>query len=80
MKVLFGFILLIVGILGIARGSMNTSQDNLGQVIGTGPGVASLVPLAAAFLLVGGLLILARTGRYATPPLDAADDHTRERK
>ena len=38
---------------------------NLGQMIGTVPGIASLVTLAAAFLLVGGLLILARTGKFS---------------
>lgn len=90
MRVSFGFILLIIGILGIARGGVNASQENLGQVIGTGPGVTSLVTLFAAFLLVGGLLILARTGKFSfqgsrghagtgagstAPPLNAADVH-----
>ena len=65
MKVSFGFIFLIVGILGIARGGINAPQENLGHMIGTGPGGASLVTLAATFLLVGGLLILARTGRFS---------------
>lgn len=65
MKVSFGFILLIVGVLGIARGAIDAPQHNLSQMIGTGPGIASLVTLAAAFLLVGGLLILARTGKFS---------------
>ena len=65
MKVSFGFIFLIVGILGIARGGINAPQENLGHMIGTGAGIASLITLAAAFLLVGGLLILARTGRFS---------------
>ena len=65
MEASFGFILLIVGIVGIARGSIDAPQENLGQVIGAGPGVASFVTLAAAFLLVAGLLILARTGRFS---------------
>ena len=64
MKVSFGFILLIAGILGVARGGIDAPPQNLGQVIGTGPGAASFVTLAAVFLLVGGLLILARTGRF----------------
>ncbi len=64
-KASFGLISLIVGILGIARGGIDPSQENLAQVIGAGHGVASLVTLAAAFLLVGGLLILARTGRFS---------------
>ena len=90
MKVSFGFILLIVGILGIARASIDAPQQYLGQVIGTGSGVVSLVTLAAVFLLVGGLLILARTGRFSfegsrghvrrdaagdAPPIGAADVH-----
>ena len=90
MRVSFGFILLIIGILGIARGGVNASQENLGQVIGTGPGVTSLVTLFAAFLLVGGLLILARTGKFSfqgsrgqtetgagstAPPLNATGVH-----
>jgi len=64
-KVSFGFILLIAGILGIARGGVDSPEQNLAQMIGTGPGVASFVTLAAAFLLVGGLLILAKTGRFS---------------
>ena len=94
MKVSFGFILLIAGILGIARGGVDSPEQNLGhlgQMIGTGPGVASFVTLAAAFFLVGGLLILAKTGRFSfegsrgdakadagrvVPPLRAADVHS----
>jgi len=64
-KVSFGFIFLIVGILGIARGGVDSSQQSWGRMIGPGPGVASVVTLAAAFLLVGGLLILARIGRFS---------------
>ena len=90
MKVSFGFILLIVGILGIARAGIDAPQQNLGQVIGTGPGLVSLVTLAAVFLLVGGLLILASAGRFSSegfrghvrtdaagdaPPIGAADVH-----
>ena len=65
MKVSFGFILLIAGILGVARGGIDPPPQNLGHVIGTGTGAASLVTLAAVFLLVGGLLILARTGKFS---------------
>jgi hypothetical protein len=87
-KVSFGFIFLIVGILGIARRGINAPQENLGHMIGTGAGIASLITLAAAFLSVGGLLILARIGSFSfegsrvhartdagntTPRLSAAD-------
>ena len=65
MKVSLGFILLVLGVLGIARGGIDAPQQNMGQVLGGGPAVASLVTLAAALLLVGGLLILARTGRFS---------------
>jgi hypothetical protein len=65
MKVLFGLIFLIAGILGIARGAMDSPSQNLGEMIGTGPGVASVVPLAAAFFLVGGLLILAKARKFS---------------
>jgi len=34
-------------------------------MIGAGPGVGSLFTLAAVFLLVGGLLILAKSGRFS---------------
>jgi len=64
-KVLFGFILLILGILGIARGGVDSPRQNLGDMIGAGPGVGSLFTLAAVFLLVGGLLILAKSGRFS---------------
>lgn len=87
MKVSLGFVLLVLGIMGIARGGVDSPQNSLGEMIGTGPGFASLVTLAAAFLLVGGLLILAKTGRFfegaagpgetvacnLTPPLKVAD-------
>jgi hypothetical protein len=55
----FGFILLVVGILGIARGSVDSSLQGAGEM---GHGVASLVTLAAALLLVWGVLILAKIG------------------
>jgi len=64
-KVSFGFIFLIVGILGIARGGVDTPHPNMGQMIGTDLSVASFITLAAAFFLVGGLLILARTGKFS---------------
>ena len=65
MKASFGFTLLIVGILGIAKHRVDASPQNLDQMIGAGPGIAWFVTLTAAFLLVGGLLILARTGRFS---------------
>lgn len=65
MRVAFGLILLIVGIFGIADGGVDAPQQTLGQAIGTGSGVASWVTLAAVFFLVGGLLILARTGGFS---------------
>jgi len=37
----------------------------MGQMIGTDLSVASFITLAAAFFLVGGLLILARTGKFS---------------
>jgi hypothetical protein len=61
MKISFGFIAMILGILGIARGGINSPQQNLGQMVGTGGGPASIATLAAVFLLVGGLLILAKS-------------------
>ena len=61
MKVLFGLILSIIGILGIAVGGVDSPR----QMIGTDSEVASMVTLGAAFLLVGGLLILARTGKFS---------------
>jgi hypothetical protein len=61
-KVSLGLILLIVGILGVARGGVDAPRPDFRQLVGTGVGVASFMTLAAAFLLVGGLLILARTG------------------
>jgi len=64
-KVSFGFILLIAGILGVARGGIDPPPQNLGHVIGTGTGAASLVTLAAVFLLVVGVFILKRTGRFS---------------
>ncbi len=64
MKVSVGFILLIVGILGVARGGSDAPPQALSQMAGNF-GIASFTTLVAAFLLVGGLLILARTGSFS---------------
>jgi len=64
-KVLIGFILLVLGILGVARGSIDAAEADFGNVTGTGFGVGSFITLIAAFLLVGGLLILARADRFS---------------
>jgi hypothetical protein len=65
MKGSFGFVAMILGILGIARGGIDSPHANLGQMVGTSGGAASMATLAAVFLLVGGLLILAKSSRVS---------------
>jgi len=64
-KVSFGFIFLIVGILGIARGGVDTPHPNMGQIIGTDLSVASFITLAAAFFSVGGVLFIKKKSKFS---------------
>jgi len=89
MKGSLGFIAMVLGILGIARGGI-APHRNLGQMLGPSVTSVSIATLAAAFLLVGGLLILAKSARFSfggsqgdantnpsrgTLPLEPADAH-----
>jgi hypothetical protein len=56
---------MILGILGIARGGFISPQSNLGQIVATNAGAGSIATLAAVVLLVGGLLILAKSSRVS---------------
>ena len=63
MKGSFGFISMILGILGIARGA--TDSQTLGQMVGPGAAGVSILTLAAVLFLVGGLLILAKSDGFS---------------
>jgi hypothetical protein len=63
MKGSFGFVAMILGILGIAKGAIISPQSNVGQIVGTNAGAGSIATLVAVVLLVGGILILAKSSR-----------------
>ena len=65
MKGSLGFIAMVLGILGIARGGIDAPHQNLGHMLGPSGGIVSIATLAAVFLLVGGLLILAKSARFS---------------
>ena len=66
MKILVGLILMILGIIGIAQGSdyvlLPHSRD---AVVGEHTRNVPIAPLAAAFLFVGGLMILAKKDAFS---------------
>lgn len=64
MKAVLGFMSVILGMLGIARAGIASPQPAFNPMIGPGFGVASITTLAAVALLVGGLLILAKSGGF----------------
>lgn len=66
MKGSFGIILMILGILGIARAGNQPPQQSSGQIMGPGIGTFSIVTFAAVFLLVGGVLILAKSDGFSS--------------
>jgi hypothetical protein len=65
MKGSLGFIAMVLGILGIARGGIDAPHQSVGQLFAPGAGIVSIATLAAVFLLVGGLLVLAKSARFS---------------
>jgi len=52
---------MVLGIIGIARASIeNSIQQHVSQAVGQSAQSLPLAPLVAAFLFVGGLMILAK--------------------
>jgi hypothetical protein len=72
MKGSFGFLAMVLGILGISRGGIDSPHQSLGQMIMPIAGTVSIPTLAAVFLLVGGLLVLAKSARFS---LEGSQDH-----
>jgi len=70
-RIPIGLILMVLGIIGIARGAVDIGQQPVNQIT-TGSNAAGdptqlpLVPLAAALLFVGGLIILAKKDSIST--------------
>ena len=63
MKLALGVILMVLGIIGIARGSVGyaTTPKVSIRVVGENSGNVPVAPLASSVLFVGGLIILAKT-------------------
>lgn len=65
MKSSFGFLAMVLGVLGIARGGVDFPHQSLGRMIAPGAATVSVATLAAVFLLVGGLLLLAKSASFS---------------
>ena len=67
MKIPLGFILMVLGIVGVARGAVNYMTGQPANSLLQGQiHTLPLAPLIAAFFFVGGLLIVARKDVFPT--------------